>query len=72
MARDLNMKQQHRKVLSEMLVLSEIWNQDRVCKYPEYLPSFDEFIIEFANLMFSEPTENLRISGDSGKASAEL
>lgn len=31
--------------------LSALWHEDAVTTYPEYLPSFDEFLVEFSALM---------------------
>jgi hypothetical protein len=30
--------------------LSEVWDNDKVKKYPKYLPSFDEFLSDFAGM----------------------
>ena len=43
-----------RNFISAGYELMEAWNEHEVRNYPSYLPSFDEFIFNFEDLM--EPT----------------
>ena len=52
-----------RKELKEFMIaarkLSDAWNENMVKEYPDYLPSFDEFIEDFgANLLIREPFQH--------------
>jgi len=46
-----SMKYVHGQVISLMLTLSDVWNEEEVKNYPSYLPSFDEFIVDFKKLL---------------------
>ena len=44
-------EEQHEKVVDELLKLLEVWNEKEIRKYPKYLPSFDEFAIDFMDMV---------------------
>jgi len=44
-------KEQLKKTVHEMNKLAEVWNEEEVKQYPKYLPSFDEFVNEFRELI---------------------
>jgi hypothetical protein len=46
-----NMEEALRKFLEAGRKLSEVWDKDKVKKYPKYLPSFDEFLSDFAGIL---------------------
>jgi hypothetical protein len=46
-----NMEEELRKFLEADRKLSEVWDNDKVKKYPKYLPSFDEFLSDFAGIL---------------------
>ena len=45
------MEEALRKFLEAGRKLSEVWDNDKVKKYPKYLPSFDEFLSDFAGIL---------------------
>jgi len=47
----VNMEDELRKFLEAGRKLSEVWDNDKVKKYPKYLPSFDEFLSDFAGIL---------------------
>ena len=47
----VNMEDALRKFFEAGRNLSEVWNNDKVKKYPKYLPSFDEFLSDFAGIL---------------------
>ncbi len=34
--------------------LQKVWDEEKVKDYPNYLPSFDEFLFDFAGLLIGE------------------
>lgn len=34
--------------------LQKVWDEEKVKDYPNYLPSFDEFLFDFAGLLTGE------------------
>ena len=47
----VNMEDALRNFLEAGRKLSEVWDNDKVKKYPKYLPSFDEFLSDFAGIL---------------------
>ena len=47
----VNMEEALRNFLEAGRKLSEVWDNDKVKKYPKYLPSFDEFLSDFAGIL---------------------
>ena len=47
----VNMADALRNFLEAGRKLSEVWDNDKVKKYPKYLPSFDEFLSDFAGIL---------------------
>ena len=47
----VNMGDALRNFLEAGRKLSEVWDNDKVKKYPKYLPSFDEFLSDFAGIL---------------------
>ena len=47
----VNMENALRNFLEAGRKLSEVWDNDKVKKYPKYLPSFDEFLSDFAGIL---------------------
>jgi hypothetical protein len=47
----VNMESALRNFLEAGRKLSEVWDNDKVKKYPKYLPSFDEFLSDFAGIL---------------------
>ncbi len=41
------MQKEFKKTISALYDLKEAWNEDEVKNYPQYMPSFDEFIDDF-------------------------
>ena len=48
---DTAFEDQVQKVVNEMRELIEVWDENKVKNYPKYLPSFDEFVAEFAGML---------------------
>jgi hypothetical protein len=40
-----------RKFIEAGYKLSEVWDNDRVKNYPKYLPSFDNFLVDFRGIL---------------------
>ena len=40
-----------RKFIEAGHKLSEVWDNDKVKNYPKYLPSFDEFLADFRDIL---------------------
>ena len=47
--------------------LTEAWDENSVVIYPEYLPAFEDFLFEFANLM-TEPEDQHELGYIARKA----
>jgi hypothetical protein len=47
----VSMEDAFRKFMEAGYKLSEVWDNDKVKQYPKYLPSFDEFISDFAGTL---------------------
>jgi len=45
------MVEEHRKVITAMWKLYDVWDEDLNFNYPKYLPSFDDFIHDFRWLL---------------------
>jgi len=44
-------KIQFKKTMDALYELVNLWDNDSVKDYPEYLPSFDEFVSDFSRLL---------------------
>ncbi len=51
---DTKMKIAHDKAIKALIELLAVWEEDQVVSYPKYLPSFDEFIAEFCEMLDTE------------------
>ena len=47
----VNMEEALKRFLEAGRKLSEFWDNDKVKNYPKYLPSFDEFLSDFAGIL---------------------
>lgn len=45
------MEEALKKFIEAGMTLSEKWDNEKVKSYPKYLPSFDEFIVEFTGIL---------------------
>lgn len=45
------MKDKHEQFMLAAYALIEAWDETQVVNYPKYLPSFDEFVAEFSELL---------------------
>lgn len=56
--RALKMAKAHAEFMAAASRLSEVWDEEFVYQYPGYLPSFDEFVLDMANLMIKKEVPN--------------
>jgi hypothetical protein len=50
----VNIEEALRRFLEAGRKLSEVWDTDKVKNYPKYLPSFDEFLSDFAGILYEK------------------
>lgn len=55
------MKKELREFIKAGNELREAWDNDEVENYPDYLPSFDEFLVEFSRVLGGDKKNNKKI-----------
>jgi len=57
MSEQIDFEEQFNKTIQELDKLVELWEEDKITNYPKYLPSFDEFVLDFSQMCADRPKD---------------
>lgn len=47
-------KEKFDEAKKSLSVLRDCWDEEQIKKYPKYLPSFDEFVLDFSEMLVEQ------------------